>query len=103
MLGVLHRDLKSRNLLVSTLMLKSLVNVAQVDKINTIKVCDFGLSKVYKDPNDTGNDFYSLSFFGTFRNTLNAGGVGTTAWMAPEVINHKQYSYSADVYSFGTL
>lgn len=66
---LIHRDLKSLNLLLS--------------KSWTLKVSDFGLSR--------------------FRRKGVHEGVpcGTTQWMAPEVIQGKDYDESADVYSFG--
>eukprot|EP00698_Gefionella_okellyi_P009791 TRINITY_DN250_c0_g1_i2.p1 TRINITY_DN250_c0_g1~~TRINITY_DN250_c0_g1_i2.p1 ORF type:complete len:293 (-),score=45.13 TRINITY_DN250_c0_g1_i2:127-1005(-) len=48
-----------------------------------VKVCDFGLSRVKET---------------TVKMT---GGRGTVHWMAPEVINHFDYTESADVYSYG--
>jgi serine/threonine protein kinase len=50
-----------------------------------VKVADFGLSKVIKE-------FQTMT-----------GGLGTYQWMAPEVLQHSQYSQKADVYSFGIV
>lgn len=69
--NVLHRDLKSGNLL--------------VDGDLTVKVADFGLSKVYMD-------MHTMT-----------GGLGTYQWMAPEVLANQRYSEKADVYSFGVV
>lgn len=30
-------------------------------------------------------------------------GIGTYLWMAPEVVNQEEYSFAADVYSFGMV
>jgi serine/threonine protein kinase len=30
-------------------------------------------------------------------------GIGTYLWMAPEVVNQQDYSFAADVYSFGMV
>lgn len=65
---LIHRDLKSLNLLLS--------------KNWTLKVSDFGLSRFR-------------------RRGVTDGPCGTTQWMAPEVIQGKEYDERADVYSFG--
>ncbi|KAF0693017.1 Aste57867_15966 [Aphanomyces stellatus] len=67
-LNVIHRDLKSRNVL--------------LDSVKGTKLTDFGTSK---------EDVQA---------TMTAG-IGTYRWMAPEVIQDKDYSVSADIYSFG--
>lgn len=68
---ILHRDLKSGNLLVCNDW--------------TVKVADFGLSRVAADLNPM------------------TGGLGTYQWMSPEVMSHQPYSYANDVYSFGIV
>lgn len=70
--NLIHRDLKSVNLL--------------IDKNYSVKVCDFGLSRVVarKKQNMTGN-------------------VGTVSWIAPEVFEQQPYDAKADVYSFGMV
>ncbi|KAK9805196.1 hypothetical protein WJX72_005376 [[Myrmecia] bisecta] len=68
---ILHRDLKSGNLL--------------VDDTFTVKVADFGLSRVIQD-------FHTMT-----------GGLGTYAWMAPEALTNQRYSEKADVYSFSIV
>lgn len=69
---VVHRDLKTPNLL--------------VDKDWTVKVCDFGLSKLKHR---------------TFLSSKS--GAGTPEWMAPEVLRNEPSSEKADVYSFGVV
>lgn len=69
---VIHRDLKSPNLL--------------VDKDLTIKVCDFGLSRVRHT---------------TVLSTKSQA--GTPEWTAPEVLQGKSCNESSDVYSFGVI
>ncbi|KAI9117906.1 hypothetical protein K1719_011048 [Acacia pycnantha] len=69
---IVHRDLKSSNLL--------------VDKNWTVKVGDFGLSRL-KD--------------GTFLNTIS--GRGTPQWMAPEVLRNEPSNEKCDVFSFGVI
>ncbi|KAL2238184.1 serine/threonine-protein kinase EDR1 isoform X1 [Sesamum indicum] len=69
---IVHRDLKSSNLL--------------VDKSWTVKVGDFGLSKL-KD-----------STFLTARS-----GRGTPQWMAPEVLRNEPSTEKSDVFSYGVI
>ncbi|KAG0630068.1 hypothetical protein M758_1G151800 [Ceratodon purpureus] len=80
--GVMHRDLKAENCLVSRV---------PEDDGYVVKLIDFGESKLR-----------SLEMGSHFK-TRNRG---TRAWMAPEVIGKegdesKLYTWSADVYSFG--
>jgi Cys-rich protein (TIGR01571 family) len=67
---VLHRDLKSRNVLLTSRL--------------EAKLTDFGASKIRLD------------------RTLTAG-VGTSLWMAPEVVMGERYDEKADVFSFGAV
>ncbi|KAI3965827.1 hypothetical protein MKX01_010784 [Papaver californicum] len=69
---IVHRDLKSSNLL--------------VDKNWTVKVGDFGLSRIKH---------------ATFLTTKS--GKGTAEWMAPEVIRDESSDEKSDVYSFGVI
>jgi len=71
---VIHRDLKSHNLL--------------VDEYFKVKVCDFGLSTVVKRHLD--------------RSTAMTP-VGTPCWTAPEVLRNERYTEKADVFSFGVV
>jgi serine/threonine protein kinase len=51
----------------------------------TIKVADFGESR-------------------EIANIVNLTmGIGTYLWMAPEVVNHQNYTLAADVFSFGMV
>jgi len=79
--NIIHRDLKSHNLL-----------VAEDWKV---KVCDFGLARTAPDKDGGGGG-------------APAGGggltiVGTNEWMAPEVAMGESYDSSADVFSFGMV
>lgn len=69
---IVHRDLKSSNLL--------------VDKNWTVKVGDFGLSRLKN------------STFLTAKS-----GKGTPQWMAPEVLRNEPSNEKSDVYSFGVV
>ncbi|XP_051127168.1 uncharacterized protein LOC127248715 [Andrographis paniculata] len=69
---IVHRDLKSSNLL--------------VDKNWTVKVGDFGLSRLKRE---------------TYLTTKT--GKGTPQWMAPEVLRNEPSDEKADIYSFGVI
>ena len=72
--GVCHRDLKPENILFST-----------ISEDSQVKLIDFGLSKVFDDDNNTMK-----------------GTVGTTFYMAPEVINGK-YNEKCDIWACGVI
>jgi serine/threonine protein kinase len=79
--NVVHRDLKSCNILV-----RKGTEGGQLE----VKVADFGLS-------------LKLASRGTFLNK-DKSGVGTPRWMAPEVTSLSQYDpFKSDVFSFGML
>ncbi|PSR98489.1 Serine/threonine-protein kinase [Actinidia chinensis var. chinensis] len=69
---IVHRDLKSPNLL--------------VDQKYTVKVCDFGLSRLKAN---------------TFLSSKSAA--GTPEWMAPEVLRDEPSNEKSDIYSFGVI
>ncbi|XP_042471985.1 probable serine/threonine-protein kinase DDB_G0282963 [Zingiber officinale] len=69
---IIHRDLKSSNLL--------------VDKNWTVKVGDFGLSRLKHE---------------TYLTTKS--GKGTPQWMAPEVLRNEPSDEKSDVYSYGVV
>jgi Tol biopolymer transport system component/predicted Ser/Thr protein kinase len=71
--GVVHRDIKSENIMVSSK--------------NQIKVMDFGLAKLK----------------GSLKLTKTSSTVGTLAYMAPEVIEGKETDARSDIFSFGVL
>jgi serine/threonine protein kinase len=70
---VLHRDIKSQNVLLS--------------KDNTAKLTDFGLSRIKTETRSATKAVQS---------------VGTLAWMAPELfVRNGVYTFKADIYSLG--
>ncbi|KAK7246260.1 hypothetical protein RIF29_41122 [Crotalaria pallida] len=69
---IIHRDLKSSNIL--------------VDKNWTVKVGDFGLSRLKHEAYLTTKT-----------------GRGTPQWMAPEALRHEPSDEKSDVYSFGVI
>lgn len=69
---IVHRDLKSANCL--------------VDKHWTVKICDFGLSRIMTDEN--------------MKDTSSAG---TPEWMAPELIRNKPFTEKCDIFSLGVI
>ncbi|CAL9145771.1 unnamed protein product [Musa hybrid cultivar] len=69
---IVHRDLKSANCL--------------VDKHWTVKICDFGLSRVMTD--------------GPLRDNSSAG---TPEWMAPELIRNEPFTEKCDIFSLGVI
>ncbi|AQK59558.1 Protein kinase superfamily protein [Zea mays] len=71
-LKIVHRDLKSANCL--------------VNKYWTVKICDFGLSRVMS--NSAMNDNSSA---------------GTPEWMAPELIRNEPFTEKCDIFSFGVI
>ena len=80
--SVIHRDLKSANVLFNRQL--------------QVKLCDFAFSKfkLAAGENSWGGAASSAAFEST---------VGTPAWMAPEVLRGDEYTMRADVYSFGVL
>ncbi|WOL20592.1 hypothetical protein Cni_G29397 [Canna indica] len=69
---IVHRDLKSANCL--------------VDKHWTVKICDFGLSRVMHDSPMSDNS-----------------SAGTPEWMAPELIRNEPFTEKCDIFSMGVI
>ena len=74
--GILHRDIKPDNILITTLEEKSQVNG---------KLTDFGSSR-------------NINILMT--NMTFTKGIGTPKYMAPEILNESKYKKSADIFSF---
>jgi len=73
--SLVHRDLKSSNFL--------------INENGTVKVCDFGLAQVKPHASIMLHDEDHAR--------------GTPLWMAPEVMQFKEFNEKADVYSFGIV
>lgn len=72
--GIIHRDVKSMNILVGN--------------DYSCKLTDFGNAKILDYENNL---------------CINTANSGTPLWMAPEVKEGKDYSFSADIYSLGLV
>ena len=77
--GMIHRDLKIDNIMLNS--------------VFEVKLVDFGLVRIHEVFN---NDY-------SFLNDSMTKGVGTLAYMSPEMMNEEHYDYKTDVYSFGIV
>jgi serine/threonine protein kinase len=87
---LVHRDLKSLNLLLAA-------KVINRGVVPWVKVSDFGLSRFLP---------FAPSAAGALSHATHGimtGGVGTALWMAPEVLNGGSYTEKVDVYSFAIV
>ncbi|RLN48068.1 hypothetical protein BBJ29_008683 [Phytophthora kernoviae] len=74
---VLHRDVKSRNVLLSSSL--------------DAKLCDFGISRRKYSGNDDETNLTATA------------AAGTLSWTAPELLLGEEYSEKVDIYSLGVL
>lgn len=81
---IIHRDLKSQNLLLDR---------PVEEGCPVVKVADFGLSR-----NFSGIGTVTGSVAGIMTSET-----GTYRWMAPEMIRHEPYNEKVDVYSYGVV
>ncbi|KAK8846911.1 hypothetical protein M9Y10_019479 [Tritrichomonas musculus] len=77
--GIMHRDLKIDNIMLNS--------------IFETKLVDFGLVKINEN---------TLNNYSFVKDSLTKG-VGTLAYMSPEMINEDDYDFKTDVYSFGVV
>lgn len=78
--SILHRDLKARNVLLSSR--------GDRNGVPHVVICDFGLCQLFGEPvGQSGQN----------------GNIGTPAYTAPDVINGHGFYAKDDVYSFGIL
>ncbi|KAK8836584.1 hypothetical protein M9Y10_037518 [Tritrichomonas musculus] len=78
-LGMIHRDLKVDNIM--------------LDSNYDVKLIDFGLVSI----NESLFDNYSLT------TESKTKGIGTLAFMSPEMLNEEEYDNKTDVFSFGIV
>lgn len=76
--GVFYRDLKPENIL--------------IDKDGYLRITDFGLSKIISQGRSESRSLRRTTTF-----------CGTLEYMAPEIMQNRNYSNSVDWFSFGLL
>ena len=75
-LNIIHRDLKPENILIVK---------KDKNKFPYIKICDFGTSKIFS------------------KNSLQNQLVGSSYYIAPEILNGKNYNEKCDIWSCGVI
>src|SRR6202047_409829 len=82
--GIIHRDIKPENIMLTTR--------------NQVKVLDFGLAKMLRDPGILESDAQTGSM-------LSIPGIvmGTVPYMSPEQVRGEELDARSDIFSFGTL
>jgi len=96
---VIHRDLKSLNLLLAG-------EVIGPDDAPWIKISDFGLSR--RLPSEAiASELHQFPGVpcpaAAGSSPVMTGGLGTCLWMAPELLSGRDYNERADVYSYGIV
>jgi serine/threonine protein kinase/Flp pilus assembly protein TadD len=79
--GIIHRDIKAGNIMMTP--------------GGQVKVLDFGLAKIIKQPENLGADLSLISQKGLV--------VGTIAYMSPEQLRAENLDYRTDIFSLGTI
>lgn len=75
-LGIMHRDLKPENIM---------LNSKIFNNFTSVKIMDFGLSKVLGKDEKTCEGF------------------GTICYVAPEILSRKMYDFKSDIWSLGVV
>ena len=91
----MHRDLKSGNILATT-----------VQGNVHLKVADFGtaaLAGQIRAANDERSSTAAVHFPPGLQTVAHTKGVGTPLWMAPELLAGRKYNRKADLYSFAIV
>lgn len=76
---IMHRDMKPSNILIT--------------RSGRAKVADFGISKLVRNKNEVD----------VGERITHTGEIGSYLWMSPEVLSHKKYNQTSDIYSFGLV
>jgi eukaryotic-like serine/threonine-protein kinase len=86
--GVIHRDLKPGNIMISN---------------GRVKLLDFGLAKPTFTTSASGDSYGSGLTAGSGRLTSEGIMVGTPAYMSPERLDGKEADASSDIFAFGAV
>ncbi|KAI9257225.1 kinase-like domain-containing protein [Phascolomyces articulosus] len=81
--GLLHRDIKSANLLLES---------------GTVRLADFGVSNHLLSSTTTTSEQGETP---SLRRARRKSFVGTPCWMAPEILQHHEYNQKVDIWALG--